>query len=99
MPLNEMDTIDRAAILAGTGLMLLGIVVLGLIETLVGEPYSPAAMTNEAGEVIATPLIDPNIRTGLVVLGILILALWSVYKFVAVGVEVEETRTAEQAAD
>jgi len=94
-----MDTIDRAAILAVTGLMLFGTVVLGLIEMLAGEPYSPAALTNEAGEVIATPLIDPNIRTGLVVLGILILALWSVYKLLAVDIETGETQTAEQAAD
>ncbi len=99
MPLNEMDTVDRAAILAGTGLMLFGTVVLGLIEILAGEPYSPAVITNEAGDVIATPLIDPNIRTGLVVLGVLILALWSVYKLLAVDIETEETQTTEQAAD
>lgn len=30
MPPDEMDTIDRAATLLGTGLMFLGIVVLGL---------------------------------------------------------------------
>lgn len=80
MTLNDMDTIDRAATLLGTGLMFLGIVVLGIVETFTGEPFGAAPLTNEAGEVIAQPTVDPAIRTGLVVAGLVVLGIWGLYK-------------------
>lgn len=88
---NQIDKIDRIALGLSGALMLLGIVVLGLIETLLGEPYGAAPLTNDAGEVIATPAIDPNIRTGLVILGILVLMLWGLYKMATPMVEHERT--------
>jgi len=86
------DTIDKAAMYLSGGLLLLGVVVTGLIETLAGKPYSPAPMTNEAGEVIATPAIDPNIRTALVMAALLVMLLYAIYKL-ATPIE-EETGTA-----
>ena len=50
------DIIDKAAMALSAGLMLLGIVGMGIVEILVGPPYSPVPMTNEAGEVVATPV-------------------------------------------
>jgi hypothetical protein len=41
--------VDRAALALSGGLMLLGLGVLGVVEILAGQPYSPAAMTNDAG--------------------------------------------------
>lgn len=73
-------TVDRIALGLSGALFVLGIVVLGLFELLAGEPYNPAPITNEAGEILATPLIDPTLRTGLVILGLLVLALWGIYK-------------------
>lgn len=80
MTLKDMNTIDRAAMLVGTGLMFVGIVVLGLVETLDGEPFGAAPLTNDAGEVLAQPTIDPNIRAGLVVAGLVVLGLCGIYK-------------------
>jgi len=77
---DTTDIVDRIAMGLSGALFLLGIVVLGLVELVAGKPYSPAPLTNDAGEVIATPLIDPTIRTGLVIAAILVLALWGLYK-------------------
>lgn len=74
------DIIDKAAMALSAGLMLLGIVGMGIIELLAGAPYSPVPITNEAGEVVATPLISPQIRTGVVLAGIAVLGLYAAYK-------------------
>jgi hypothetical protein len=77
------DIIDTAARALSAGLMLFGIVVLGIVEILAGEPYSPVPITNEAGDVVATPLISPEIRTAFVLAGIAVLGLYAAYRFVA----------------
>lgn len=86
MKFHEMETLDKAAVIVSTGLMFVGIVVLGLIETVDGRSYSAATVeqTNAAGEVVATyaPTIDPNIRVGLVVAGIAVLLVYGLYKLV-----------------
>lgn len=79
---NDMDPIDRMAMLLGTGLTLLGIVVLGIVEVIAGEPYGAVPLTNDAGNVVATPAVDPTIRTGVVVAGLIVLLLWAIYKLV-----------------
>lgn len=98
MTLNDMNTIDRAAMLLGTGLMFLGIVVLGVVETFDGEPFGAAPITNEAGKVVAEPTIDPAIRTGLVVAGLVVLGIWGVYKMVQPAPEPTDTATTETPA-
>jgi len=69
------DTIRKAAMALGGGLMVLGTAGLGIVELLAGEPYGAAPLTNEAGAVIATPAVDPVLRTGLVLAGFAVLAL------------------------
>ena len=89
---TDFDTLDRIATGLGLGLMLLGVVVLGIVETLAGQPYGAAPVTNDAGEVVATPMVDPTIRTGLVILGLVVLLLWGVYRMAAL----EEERTTDR---
>ena len=76
------DIIDKAAMALSAGLMLLGLVGMGILEILAGQPYSPVPMTNDAGEVVATPLISPQIRTGVVLAGVAVLGLYAAYKVV-----------------
>jgi len=90
------DTIDKLAMYLSGGLLLLGVVVSGLIEVLAGHPYGAAPQTNEAGEVIASPAIDPNIRTALVVAALLVMLLYAIYKL-ATPIE-EETGAAATAS-
>jgi hypothetical protein len=91
---QHTTVIDKAAMALSGGLMLLGVVVLGIVEILAGKPYGAVPLTNDAGEVIATPMVDPTLRTGLVLAGLLVLALYGGYRLVA-PVEGEEA-TAQQ---
>lgn len=98
MALKDMKPIDRIAMVLSTGLMLIGIVVLAIVELLDGAPFGAAPLTNDAGEVIGTPLIDPNIRTGLVILGLVILLLWGIYKVFTPVQETERQQTEQPTA-
>jgi len=88
---HTYNGIDRLALAISGTLMLLGIVVLGFLEVLDGAPFGAAPLTNDAGDVVATPLIDPNVRTGLVVAGLLILLLWGLYRMYLPTGAAEET--------
>jgi hypothetical protein len=85
------DVIDRIAMGLSAALMLVGIVVLGAVEIVAGPPYGAAPTTNEAGEVVATPMVDPTLRTGLVVAGLLVLFVWGLYKLAMPMIAGEET--------
>lgn len=91
--------IDKAAQALGGALILLGVVVLGMIETLAGPPYGAAPTTNDAGEIVATPLVDPALRTGLVILGLVVLFAWGLYKMYTPALEGGEATAAEVTAD
>ena len=87
---ESMDTIDKAAMALSATLVLLGVVVLGIVEVLAGQPYGAAPLTNDAGQVLATPAIDPALRTGLVVSGLVVLLLWGLYRPEVPGVTGED---------
>jgi hypothetical protein len=93
------DTIDKAALAASGALMLIGIVVLGVVERLDGPPYGAAPVTNDAGEVVATPLVDPTLRTGLVIAGLVVLFVWGLYRMALARVEADDTRQTGVTAD
>lgn len=76
------DIIDKAAMALSAGLLLLGTVGMGTLEILAGEPYSPVPITSEAGDIVATPLISPTVRTGVVLAGIAVLGLYAAYTIV-----------------
>ena len=78
--MQHEDTIDKLAKGLGGALILVGVVVLGIVEILAGQPYGAAPVTNDAGEVVATPMVDPTLRTGLVIAGLVVLFLWGLYK-------------------
>jgi hypothetical protein len=96
---SNIDTIDRAAMAVSGGLMLLGIVVLGFVEVLVGPPYGAAPVTNDAGEVVATPMIDPALRTGLVILGLVVLLVWGLYRYAVAPMDEAEAPASRVTAD
>lgn len=89
---NITDTADRIAMVLGGGLILLGIVVMGLINELAGAPHlfvvddgtettqvvSPGIV--DGGTVVATPVVSPEIRAYVIALGLLVLAVYAVYK-------------------
>jgi len=74
---TELTKADRIAMLGGGIPIVLGVVVLGLINTLADAPAAPVV---EEGTVVATPLIPVNLRTGLVLLGLLVWLAYALYK-------------------
>lgn len=90
---TQLDIIDRLALGLSGALVLVGIVGLGILEILAGQPYGAAPLTNDAGEVIATPAVDPVVRTAVVLIGFGILLLWGVYRAIEADVESERERS------
>lgn len=79
---TEIGTVDRVAMLLGGGLVLLGTIVLGFLDTFIGNPF-PMPVTNEAGEIIANPTFSIEIRGTIIALGLAVFALYAVYKVFA----------------
>lgn len=74
MTTESLDTADKVAMVLGGGLLLVGIVVIGFVETLV-SPHT-LEETSTTGDVIVHTAISPTVRAWLVALG---LAVWLVY--------------------
>ncbi|WP_436909338.1 hypothetical protein [Halosimplex marinum] len=94
-----ITTVDRAAMALGAGLILLGVVGLGIVEILAGPPYGAAPVTNDAGEVVATPMVDANLRVLLVVAGLVVLLAWQLYRMAAVPGGADTAQRVEMTAD
>ncbi|MFC6718169.1 hypothetical protein ACFQGT_11070 [Natrialbaceae archaeon GCM10025810] len=87
---TETPTADRIAMLLGGGLVLLGTVVLGLLNTLAGAPALPV---EEDGAIVAEPLVSPDLRAYVIALGLLIWLLFAIYKLTRTpSVDVDDAR-------
>lgn len=93
------DIIDKTAMALGAGLICLGTIGLGIVELLAGKPYGAAPLTNDAGAVIATPAVDPALRTGLVLAGLVVLGLYGLYHIATEEEEATATREHATMAD
>jgi len=91
--MTQYTTVDRIALGVSGALATVGIVVLGVVEIVAGKPYGASPVTNDAGEIVATPAVDPTIRTGLVIAALVVLLLWGLYRFATA----EPGQTAETA--
>ena len=80
---TEIGTADRIAMWIGGGLVLLGTVVLGFVDTFVGGP-SPIPTTNGAGQIVSSPLFPIEVRGTIIALGLAVFALYAVYKLLSV---------------
>jgi len=80
--MTDLTTVDRLAMLLGGALVVLGTVVLGILEALLGNP-SPVPVTNEAGAVVATTTFPVEVRAYLIAFGMLVWLIAGVYKLIA----------------
>lgn len=80
MNTNTLSTADRIAMLVGGGLIVFGTIVLGFINVITNSPH---LVVMEEGQVVAEPLITPDIRAYLVLLGLLVWLLYGLYKVTA----------------
>lgn len=86
---------DLVAMLGGA-LVVLGVVVLGFINTITDNPH--VEQTNDAGEVVAEPVIPEDIRAWIILIGLALWLLYGLYK-VAAPAEPVETTAATPADD
>lgn len=95
---TETTTFDKLAMILGGGLILLGTLVMGVLETVIGNP-SPVPLTNEAGDVIAATTFPVDVRAYVILLGLFVWFLFGVYKLIqGIGaVERESAATPEPA--
>ena len=98
--MTTYTTVDRIALALSGTLATLGIVVLGLVETFTGKPFGATPLTNDAGEIVATPTVDPQLRTGVVIAGLVVFALWGGYRVLtARRAQLRESGDAHATAD
>ena len=77
--MSELTTADKLAMYGGGGLVVLGVVVIGLLEILIGSPHP----VDSEGAIVHEALVPIEVRSYIILLGLLILGLVAVYKFVA----------------
>ncbi|MFP4589937.1 MAG: hypothetical protein ACLFMX_02885 [Halobacteriales archaeon] len=80
MTTSTTSTADRIAMLVGGGLIVVGVIVLGFLNTITNSPHLEVV---EDGTVVAEPLIPPDLRAYLVLAGLLVWLLFGLYKVTA----------------
>jgi hypothetical protein len=73
--MNTFNTADKIASYGG-GLVVLGVVAIGLLEIIAGSPHP---VTGE-GQIVHEALVPLELRSYLILLGLLIWAGYAVYK-------------------
>lgn len=76
--MSELTTIDKLAMYVGTGLVLLGTAGIGLLEMFLGSTHP---VTGE-GQIVHEALIPIEIRSYIIILGLVIWGLYAIYKVV-----------------
>lgn len=77
--MEQLDTIDRIALYLGGGLVLIGVVGIGLIEMIGGTSHPVSG----EGQIEHDALVPLEIRSYIILLGLLIWGLYAVYRVVA----------------
>lgn len=77
MTTQQLSTVDRIAMLVGGGLIIIGTAVLGFLNVITNSPHMEVV---EDGTVVAEPLISPDLRAYIILLGLLVFLLYGLYK-------------------
>lgn len=75
-PAPDYAWFDEAMLAGGLGLVLLGLVVLGVVETLLGSVHV-TERTVRLGVIVVHTSFTPGLRPSLVAIGFLVLFGWS----------------------
>jgi hypothetical protein len=74
--MTELSTADKLALYVGGGLVVLGTFVIGLVEMIAGSSHP----VNQDGQIIHEALIDLQIRSYIIIAGLVIWGLYAIYK-------------------
>lgn len=77
--MHNTTTADRIAMYAGGGLVLLGTVAIGLLEMVLGSGHP----VDGEGQIVHEALVPLEIRSYVILTGLLIWGLYAVYKLTA----------------
>ncbi|MFA9517456.1 hypothetical protein ACERIT_09610 [Halopenitus sp. H-Gu1] len=76
--MTEFNTADTIAAYVGGGLVVVGVVVIGLLEIIAGSPHP---VTGE-GQIVHEALVPLEIRSYIILLGLLVWAGYAVYRVI-----------------
>jgi hypothetical protein len=76
--MHTLTTADKVAMYVGGGLVILGTFVIGIIEMFFGATHS---VTGE-GQIVHEALVPLDVRSYIILIGLLIWGLYAVYKVV-----------------
>lgn len=74
-PHSDYGRLDDAALATGLGLVLLGLVVMGVVETLLGSAHVTERVPG-LGVVVVHTAFTPRLRAHVIALGSLVLLAW-----------------------
>ncbi|AAV44594.1 MULTISPECIES: hypothetical protein [Halobacteriales] len=77
--MSDLSTADQIAMYVGGGLVVLGVVVIGLLDMLLGAGHP----VDSEGAIEHAAVVPIDIRAGIILLGLVIWGLVAVYKFAA----------------
>lgn len=91
-PHSDHSQLDDAALATGLGLVLLGLVVMGFFETLLGSAHFTEHIVG-VGVVTVHTSFSPHLRASVIALGFLVLLAWGISR---VGRAILASVTADQ---
>ena len=86
--MTELNTIDTIAAYLGGGLVVLGVVGIGLLEIVAGSPHPVSG----EGQIVHEALVPLEVRSYIILLGLLVWAAYAVYRVVATTPATESAR-------
>lgn len=87
MTMSELTTADKVAMYGGTGLVLLGTFGIGFVEMFLGSTHPVSG----EGQIEHDALIPIELRSGIIILGLVIWGVYAIYKFIGDPPHAEET--------
>lgn len=93
--MTQLTTVDTIAMYLGGGLVILGTVVIGFLEMVLGSPHP---VTGE-GQIVHEALVPLEVRSYIIMAGFLVWGLVAVYKATSSFGPTETRNADEQVAD
>jgi len=85
--MSDLTVADKIAMYGGGGLVVLGVVVIGLLDMLLGAGHP----VDSEGAIEHDAVVPIDIRAGIILVGLVIWGLVAVYKFAAGSAPSEST--------
>lgn len=93
--MTQLTTVDKFGMYVGGGLLVLGVVVIGILEMLLGVPHPVSG----EGQIVHETLVPMALRSGIILLGLLVMGATAIYKALAGRIPDRTRDTREQLAD